>query len=556
MRFFLQKPTKSYWYLAQVQIKTLLLILNNIGMKKKFLALYALVGALVAGPVFTSCIDDTESDSVAAVRTAKAQHLQALTKLAELQTQLQELRNEAEAAQLKADIAKYTSQLLTTNNDILNNLANSYTNALSNIATAKQNILKYENDLTNFKAGLVSIQAYSKQETAKINAQIEAIEAAITALKSEEGVSLDAIMKKKNANQETLDALDNKYGSLESYYNWYFSSTSDFENRCKQNPTNLATIEAARELKKLAMHLTSDHSSDFNNGISFIDEAHSADGGYLILIQEDVVKYQQWIKDNDKWDPDNAEEAKKLAEEYAKALGKETDTETTVTEEGGSTLTMYAELAVLKKALADAQKALADAQKALADNTDNTLKASLEQAVDTKEQAVEAEELKVAQKIDAINLRKRMIAHWKYIADNAIDFDALIATFSGKDYEAYKAAKDEVNAANDEKTKLQAEYDAIFSVNDLIQGDDNDVEAAIARLESNLAEKQYQLTTIRKYFDKLPDSNYSGNYSEVDIEKGIAYSEAMLEYYNVKLETETIKAEQAKAAWEAYIATL
>ena len=511
-------------------------------MKKKFLALYALVGALVAGPVFTSCIDDTESDSVAAVRTAKAQHLQALTKLAELQTQLQELRNEAEAAQLKADIANYTSQLLTTNNNTLNSLANSYTNALSNIATAKQNILKYENDLTNFKAGLVSIQAYSKQETAKINAQIEAIEAAITALKSEEGVSLDAIMKKKNANQETLDALDNKYGSLESYYYWIFPSTSDFENICKENPTNLATIEAARELKKLAMHLTSNHSSDFNNGISFIKEEHSADGGYLILIQGDVVKYQQWIKDNNQWEPDNAEEAKKLAEEYAKTLGKETDTETTVTEEGGSTLTMYAELAVSKKALADAQKALAD-------NPDNTLKASLEQAV-------EAEELKVAQKIDAINQHKWMIANWKYIADNAIDFDALIATFSGKDYEAYKAAKDEVNAANDEKTKLQAEYDAIFSVNDLIQGDDNDVEAAIARLESNLAEKQYQLTTIRKYFDKLPDSNYSGNYSEVDIEKGIAYSEAMLEYYNVKLETETIKAEQAKAAWEAYIATL
>ena len=505
-------------------------------MKKKFLALYALVGALVAGPVFTSCIDDTESDSVAAVRTAKAQHLQALTKLAELQTQLQELRNEAEAAQLKADIAKYTSQLLTTNNNTLNELANSYTIALSNIATAKQNIIKYENDLTNFKAGLVSIQAYSKQETAKINAQIEAIEAAITALKSEEGVSLDAIMKKKNANQETLDALDNKYGSLESYYNWIFSSTLDFENRCKQYPTNLATIEAARELKKLAIHLTLNYSSYFTNGISFIDKEHSADGGYLILIQEDVVKYQQWIKDNNQWEPDNAEEAKKLAEEYAKALGKETDTETTVTEEGGSTLTMYAELAVLKKALADAQKALAD-------NTDNTLKASLEQAV-------EAKELEVAQKIDAINQHKWMIADWKYKADNAIDFDALIATFSGKDYEAYKAAKDEVNAANDEKTKLQAEYDAIFSVNDLIQGDDNDVEAAIARLESNLAEKQYQLTTIRKYFDNI------GNYSEADIEKGIAYSEAMLEYYNVKLETETIKAEQAKAAWEAYIATL
>ena len=30
-------------------------------MRKKFFAIYALVGALVASPVFTSCVDDSES---------------------------------------------------------------------------------------------------------------------------------------------------------------------------------------------------------------------------------------------------------------------------------------------------------------------------------------------------------------------------------------------------------------------------------------------------------------------------------------------------------------
>ena len=37
-------------------------------MKKKFFAIYALVGALVASPIFTSCVDDEESPSVSAIR--------------------------------------------------------------------------------------------------------------------------------------------------------------------------------------------------------------------------------------------------------------------------------------------------------------------------------------------------------------------------------------------------------------------------------------------------------------------------------------------------------
>ena len=47
-------------------------------MRKKFFAMYALVGALVASPVFTSCVDDSESASVTAIRNAKAEQLKAL----------------------------------------------------------------------------------------------------------------------------------------------------------------------------------------------------------------------------------------------------------------------------------------------------------------------------------------------------------------------------------------------------------------------------------------------------------------------------------------------
>ena len=50
-------------------------------MKKKFFAIYALAGALVASPIFTSCVDDTESASVEALRGAKAEQLKSLAAL-------------------------------------------------------------------------------------------------------------------------------------------------------------------------------------------------------------------------------------------------------------------------------------------------------------------------------------------------------------------------------------------------------------------------------------------------------------------------------------------
>ena len=46
-------------------------------MRKKLFAMYALAGALVASPIFTSCVDDTVSSSVEALRGAKVEALKA-----------------------------------------------------------------------------------------------------------------------------------------------------------------------------------------------------------------------------------------------------------------------------------------------------------------------------------------------------------------------------------------------------------------------------------------------------------------------------------------------
>ena len=50
-------------------------------MKKKNFAIYALMGAMVASPVFTSCVDSEESASVTALRNAKAEQLKSIATL-------------------------------------------------------------------------------------------------------------------------------------------------------------------------------------------------------------------------------------------------------------------------------------------------------------------------------------------------------------------------------------------------------------------------------------------------------------------------------------------
>ena len=78
-------------------------------MKKKFFAIYALVGALVASPIFTSCVDDEESPSVTAIRNAKAAELKSIAALKKAEAQAQATLDAAnialKAAQADAQLA-------------------------------------------------------------------------------------------------------------------------------------------------------------------------------------------------------------------------------------------------------------------------------------------------------------------------------------------------------------------------------------------------------------------------------------------------------------------
>ena len=75
-------------------------------MRKNFLAIYALVGALVASPVFTSCVDDSESASVTALRGAKAEQLKSIAALNNAKAQAEATLAQAEAALIAAQTAQ------------------------------------------------------------------------------------------------------------------------------------------------------------------------------------------------------------------------------------------------------------------------------------------------------------------------------------------------------------------------------------------------------------------------------------------------------------------
>lgn len=85
-------------------------------MRKKFIAVYALMAVLALGSTtLTSCVDDTESASVTAMRDARLRQLQALAdqeesqaKIDAITAQMKEATSEAELAMLKA---QYEQQL-------------------------------------------------------------------------------------------------------------------------------------------------------------------------------------------------------------------------------------------------------------------------------------------------------------------------------------------------------------------------------------------------------------------------------------------------------------
>ena len=557
-------------------------------MRKKFFAMYALVGALVASPVFTSCIDDTESASVTAVRTQKAEAMRIANQIAaanaELQIQRDKLALEKDIANYEQNIANYEALLLSyqlqikENQEALNNfgvktlsdLTNAYTTALSDVATAEWNIVKYNQQIEALKGEFLGEQEYVVAETARLEAEIAKQEAKIAYAKKVQEAGLD-----KTSMDESLTELLIAAEQAEKVLN-------ELKNKYGEDAANTVTGKAITKLDEVANNLTST--------VDFYQE--NAEGN-LVLIEAAVLQQQR----------DYAEALVDEQEALALAiatLGKEDDKidATYEDENGDKVATAYAEMVIANEYLKTLEDKLAKAEKDLADNTDASLKDGLEQ--DVKDAKEDIEDFKtddtntiypftIGEGADAKSYDAKGLAYVeKYILEckdtivtkeailatakeDSNEFEAAIAAFAGEDYEAYLAAVAELDAAEKAYQNADAEYDALTEVYEDIDGklfhinkytwNDTyrnyewvetavspaeyieDCERYIADYKAEIAE----LEAVVNYGDVEADSEEALAILIAYIEKQIAIEEANLVLYNKMVE-------EAKAALDSYLA--
>lgn len=160
-------------------------------MRKKFIAVYALMAVLALGSTtLTSCVDDTESATVTAMRDARLRQLQALADQAESQAkisaitaQMKEATSEAELAVLKAqyekELAFYQQQKALAEQEMATGLNNHqaalykyYTNAIDKVNVLAGDIAKESLELIKLKADSSTAAAYAKEQIIKANRNI------------------------------------------------------------------------------------------------------------------------------------------------------------------------------------------------------------------------------------------------------------------------------------------------------------------------------------------------------------------------------------------------
>ena len=203
-------------------------------MRKKFFAIYALVGALVASPVFTSCVDDSESASVTALRGAKAEQLKSIAALNNAKAQAETTLAQAEAALKAAQAAQQQ--------------------ALADKAAAEAKIKELEAQMAEDKydaelaAALAQAQAnklsaekqiaYYQGEMEKSALQLEkdliALEKQLMDAQKELADKKDQIAE---AEYQELKTLTNKYGSL-------LVSYTNYSNIILEEEAEIAATEA------------------------------------------------------------------------------------------------------------------------------------------------------------------------------------------------------------------------------------------------------------------------------------------------------------------------
>ena len=260
-------------------------------MKKKFFAIYALAGALVASPVFTSCVDSEESASVTALRGAKAEQLKAAAALANAQATAETTLANAEAALKVAQAAyqnaltdsinqsteqaaqkfaieisklqaetekaiaeakKATAEAMASAQNVDDILLQNYKDAVGQLMTLNEDLIAKKASVAYLEAGVVYAEANAKTQIASYEKYIAAYEAQIEVLKDPKytNINKDELyaqqqaankaynLASQNVNNELGVALCEAGTALKEAYNVWkegYDLINDLNALCTQN---------------------------------------------------------------------------------------------------------------------------------------------------------------------------------------------------------------------------------------------------------------------------------------------------------------------------------
>lgn len=223
-------------------------------MRKKFIAVYALMAVLALGSTtLTSCVDDTESATVTAMRDARLRQLQALADQEEAQAkidaitaQMKEATSEAELAVLKAkyekELASYQQQKALAEQEMATGLNNhqaalykDYTNATDKVNLLAGDIAKESLELIKLKADSSTAAAYAKERIIEANRNIayqEALKKNYEALAAVDFEELKAKKAEADAAQKEKDkALNLANNSKTEAENAFTNAKADIVRR-------------------------------------------------------------------------------------------------------------------------------------------------------------------------------------------------------------------------------------------------------------------------------------------------------------------------------------
>jgi chromosome segregation ATPase len=501
--------------------QTLLLIILTylIIMRKKFIAVYALMAVLALGSTtLTSCVDDNESASVTAIRDLKMQQLQALVTYNTASAKMQELRAKMAEATYDADLAAELAQAERNLQDaelaIKNSLNNyqqgimtNYSNALNKvgdltteIAQAKLQKAQLEIDTTYAKE-IVKNQIRTQEKTVKSN------EAALEVYKNLADNGYDELVTEqkqveiqKKENSEALAVNTNKLTTANTAY---VTAQGDIARRYVDNNGNISldipsdnVLEPTNAVAQAAYTLTDMYAEYSTKITGFQPVINKAEKIELSEGSDIAIKIFTLNKNNEI-------DATKAMADYVESMKEALGTDKDKANQYGSA---YAQKAYADEQLAAAEKALAAAEKALAaaDEDDPNyaqLKADVVREEGnvrsmTKNVNTEADEL-----ADAIENYDDAVALQK-------EYTEALKTFT--DATAYKAYTDRVTAIVNTEGKAKAELDAEkleltiksseltakeIALNGLVNGS-IDIETEIATCESNIAEAQKEIAKL------------------------------------------------------------